>query len=66
LIKEKGRATNSQIVKALGGNRELFKEVREFLILNELAKDMKRVGLAYIGAGENNHQTLAERQTSTD
>ncbi|MDY6990290.1 MAG: TIR domain-containing protein [Thermodesulfobacteriota bacterium] len=49
LLRDKGKATNRQMIRAIGEDRELFEEVREELILDDLAKDKEGVGLVYIG-----------------
>ena len=50
LLEEKGRATNSTILEALGNDRALLDHVREDLILNDLAKDKDGVGLIYLAS----------------
>lgn len=52
LLRERGRATNRAMIQAIGGDAELFEEVRDDLILDDLAEDKKGVGLVYIGASE--------------
>ena len=39
------RARNSVLIDLLGGNKDLFNEVREELILYDLAEDKKGMGL---------------------
>jgi WD40 repeat protein len=49
LLRDKGRATNSALLAMLGQDRALLAEVREELILDDLAKDKDGVGLIYLG-----------------
>jgi WD40 repeat protein len=48
LLQQKGKATNKEMIR-LVGNEELFEEIRQELILDDLARDKAGVGLEYIG-----------------
>lgn len=52
LLQTKGRATNREMVRLIGGDAELFAEIRETLILEDLARDKDGVGLIYSGPHE--------------
>src|SRR6266540_3089776 len=58
ILREKGKARNSELIRAVDGDADLFNEIREDLILEDLAEDKKGVGLVYIGARESNVLTL--------
>jgi hypothetical protein len=60
LLKKQGKATNSEMTAALGGDADLFTRVRESLILDDLAKDKKGVGLVYTGPPGDETTTVAE------
>ena len=45
LLKAQGRAKNSELLAAVGGDRELLARVREDLIFDDVAKDKDGVGL---------------------
>jgi tetratricopeptide (TPR) repeat protein len=47
-LRDIGRATNREMVDFLDSDRELFERVREALILDGVASDMKGVGLIYL------------------
>jgi hypothetical protein len=49
LLRQKGRATNSEMLALVGLNRELFERLREELILDDLAADKNGVGLVWKG-----------------
>jgi len=49
ILRDKGRATNSALLRALGQNQALLAEVREELILDDLARDKDGAGLIYLG-----------------
>lgn len=49
LLRTKGRITNSEIEKTVGGDAALAKHIRETLIVEDLAEDYKGVGVAYLG-----------------
>lgn len=49
LLRREGKAGNRQMLQLLGGDRDTWEQVREELILNDLAEDKKGVGLVYIG-----------------
>lgn len=51
LLAEKGRVTNRAAIRAVGGNEERFEDIREELILEELADDFKGVGLKRLREG---------------
>lgn len=51
ILKNQGRAKNSEMIEAIGGDRELFELAREDLIFNDLAEDKNNVGLVYTGQG---------------
>jgi len=48
ILENKGRAKNSELIQAIGGDRDLFELVREDLIFNDLAEDKKNVGMVII------------------
>jgi WD40 repeat protein len=45
LLRAKGKATNSEMLEAVGGNEAVLRQIREDLILDDLADDKKGVGL---------------------
>jgi WD40 repeat protein len=47
LLKSKGKATNREMIRAISGDAELSAEVRESLILDDLARDKDGAGLVY-------------------
>ena len=49
ILIEKGRAKNRTMIEMIGGDHDLFEQVREDLIFEDLADDKKNVGLIYIG-----------------
>ena len=52
LLQERGQATNIAMHRALDGDVELFEEIREELILEDIARDKDGVGLLYVtGSG---------------
>ena len=51
LLQSQGKAKNSEMIQAIGGDAALFELVREDLIFNDLAEDKKNVGLVYLGPG---------------
>jgi WD40 repeat protein len=53
LLQSQGKAKNSEMIQAIGGDAALFGLVREDLIFNDLAEDKKNVGLVYLGPGES-------------
>lgn len=64
LLKETGRAKNSDMVAVLDGDKELFESVREDLLFDDLADDKKGVGLVYTGpeqthADDDNSETIS-------
>ena len=48
LLREKGKATNTAMVRAIGDDEALFGEIREELILEDLAADKDGVGLVFV------------------
>lgn len=48
LLKSRGKATNREMIRALGGDAELFAEVRESLVLDDLARDKDGAGLVNV------------------
>ncbi len=50
LLTQKGKAKNSEMIKAIGGDANLLETVREDLIFNDIAEDKKGVGLIYLGS----------------
>jgi WD40 repeat protein len=49
ILRTKGKAKNSEMLQALGGDTGLLEQVREDLLFNDLAEDKKGVGLIYTG-----------------
>ena len=49
LLQTQGRIKNRECISAIGGNIELFEQIREDLVFNDLAQDKSNVGLVYIG-----------------
>jgi len=49
LLRQQGRAKNSELLATVGGDEALLQLVREDLIFNDLAKDKDGVGLIYAG-----------------
>lgn len=49
LLRRQGKAENSEIRALLGGRQELLIQVRERLLFEELAEDIRGVGLRYPG-----------------
>ena len=47
LLRAKGKAKNSEMLKAIGNDAALLESVREDLIFNDLASDKNNVGLIY-------------------
>jgi len=67
LLQSKGKATNRQMIRAIGGDKELFEDIREALILDDLAKDKDGVGLEYTGRpveSETQHESIPESDTT--
>lgn len=48
LLKQKGKATNTEMIELLDGEAVLFGKIREELILDDLAEDKKGVGLIWL------------------
>ncbi len=58
LLRSKGKATNRDMIRTIDGDAELFLEVREDLILNDLARDKDGVGLIWTGPAEEAASSL--------
>ena len=52
-LDERGRLLNSQLLKLVGGDESLYREVRESLIFEGLAVDRFGVGLARPGRSKD-------------
>lgn len=49
LLKKKGKARNSEMIRLIDGDESIFQEIREEFIFEDIAEDKKNVGLIYIG-----------------
>lgn len=47
-LQQQKKATNSNMIELIGGDKMLFEKIREELILDDIAEDKKGVGLIYI------------------
>jgi WD40 repeat protein len=63
LLEKEGKATNSKMLRHIGSNISLLDEVREELIMDDLAFDKDGVGLIYIG---ERAETKGKYDTLTD
>jgi WD40 repeat protein len=60
LLRQQGKAKNSEMLALIGGDTALLEKVREDLLFEELAEDVRGAGLRYTGAAA----ATAEAETS--
>ena len=53
LLRQQGRAKNSEMLAVMGGDTVMLERVREDLLFGELAEDVRGAGLRYTGVGVN-------------
>lgn len=59
-LKQHHKATNTVLTELVEGDSELFNKVKEQLIIDDLAEDIKGAGLSYCCSTSEDHDDLTE------